>query len=590
MEFLEGVVMGDSDRGVALDYDEVLEYIGQFGKYQRKIFFWLWLVSAAGGLAVVVFGFTAYVPKYRVRTECDGPDSTYYMDTTSWTLPAWLNDEEVTDEALKLTAQDCRIPTVIKDIDGNCIGSYFTNQSASIMSGDMQQLIIDREVRSTSLVEQYSFVCDRSYIRPYYSAIYMLGMLFGSYIFGFLSDTYGRKKAMMLAIVMVSLSGSIGTFCVGPGAEHGFAFLRFLTGMGGIGCFMVCFVLAVEHVGYKFTMLIGIAIEIPFALGEALLGIEALVVRDWQILQSVAYLPLLALLGLYWVVPESTRWLIGRNKVAEAHENIRNAAECNGRKVPDFIFQETMKPEEMEQHLHGKRASILDLVKTKTMLLRTANMGFQWFSVTMCYYGLTNASTGLSGDAYTNFMLSCLIEIPGYLFCMFLMDVWGRRPVLSFCQIVSGLSCIIVGLLTGIPSVVGLQIFLSLIGKFGASASFGIVYVYTAEMFPTTIRNQAVGICSLIARIGGICALLLDLLKTLSPNAPVLIMGCIATIAGLLALLFPETLGQKLPETMEEALRVGENSARGICTFTCISPRELYREELREVEEDKEKS
>ena len=37
--------------------------------------------------------------------------------------------------------------------------------------------------------------------------------------------------------------------------------------------------------------------------------------------------------------------------------------------------------------------------------------------------------------------------------------------------------------------------------------------------------------------------------------APVFIMGCIATLAGLLALTFPETLGHRLPETLEEALR-----------------------------------
>ena len=72
---------------------------------------------------------------------------------------------------------------------------------------------------------------------------------------------------------------------------------------------------------------------------------------------------------------------------------------------------------------------------------------------------------------------------------------------------------------TGEPIVGGyqnqhsVQIFLSLIGKFGASACFAIVYVYTAEMFPTVIRNQAVGTCSLVARIGGIFSMLLDLLK-----------------------------------------------------------------------------
>ena len=82
-------------------------------------------------------------------------------------------------------------------------------------------------------------------------------------------------------------------FCGGEWGNIGFGILRFITGMGGIGCFMICFVLAVEHVGYKFTMLVGIAIEIPFAIGEAVLGIEAVIVRNWRGLQILAYLPLL---------------------------------------------------------------------------------------------------------------------------------------------------------------------------------------------------------------------------------------------------------------------------------------------------------
>ena len=45
-------------RAKNLNYDEVLEYIGQFGTFQKRIFFLLWLISAAGGLAVMVFAFT----------------------------------------------------------------------------------------------------------------------------------------------------------------------------------------------------------------------------------------------------------------------------------------------------------------------------------------------------------------------------------------------------------------------------------------------------------------------------------------------------------------------------------------------------
>ena len=59
---------------------------------------------------------------------------------------------------------------------------------------------------------------------------------------------------------------------------------------------------------YRYTTFIGIAIEIPFALGEMLLGLEAYYIRDWRTLQMVAYLPLLALLVLWFLVPESPRW------------------------------------------------------------------------------------------------------------------------------------------------------------------------------------------------------------------------------------------------------------------------------------------
>ena len=82
-------------------------------------------------------------------------------------------------------------------------------------------------------------------------------------------------------------------FCGGRWGHFGYGFMRVLTGMGGIGCFMVAFVLVVEHVGSRFTSLIGVAIEIPFAIGQGVLGLEAFIVRDWRALQILAHLPLL---------------------------------------------------------------------------------------------------------------------------------------------------------------------------------------------------------------------------------------------------------------------------------------------------------
>ena len=46
-----------------VNYDKILDHIGQFGSFQRKIFFWLSFVSAAAGLAVVTFAFTGKMTK-----------------------------------------------------------------------------------------------------------------------------------------------------------------------------------------------------------------------------------------------------------------------------------------------------------------------------------------------------------------------------------------------------------------------------------------------------------------------------------------------------------------------------------------------
>ena len=51
-----------------------------------------------------------------------------------------------------------------------------------------------------------------------------------------------------------------------------------------------------------------------------------------------------------------------------------------------------------------------------------------------------------------------------------------------------------------------LTIVLAFIGKAGASAAFGIVYIFTAELLPTVVRNAAMGSCSCAARVGSMLA------------------------------------------------------------------------------------
>ena len=64
-------------------------------------------------------------------------------------------------------------------------------------------------------------------------------------------------------------------------------------------------------------------INIPFALGEFLLGVEAWLVRDWVHLQLVAHAPVLALASLAWLCPESVRWLLTKERLSTGLLNIK---------------------------------------------------------------------------------------------------------------------------------------------------------------------------------------------------------------------------------------------------------------------------
>ena len=128
-------------------------------------------------------------------------------------------------------------------------------------------------------------------------------------------------------------------YCYNLLAHSSDSALLFYLGMGGMALFMVTFVICVEYVGARYTMFTGIIIEVPFALGELILGLEAYFIRDWYTLQIVAHLPLIVLLGLYFLVPESPRWLLAMGRTEEAKKIIQKGAEINKKNLPDSLFE-----------------------------------------------------------------------------------------------------------------------------------------------------------------------------------------------------------------------------------------------------------
>lgn len=305
-------------------------------------------------------------------------------------------------------------------------------------------------------------------------------------------------------------------------------------------------------------------VSLGWIWGEMVFSLEAYLIRDWFPLQLTAYVPVIVVLVLYFFVPESARWLISKGRVEEAKVIFKDIARQNGKEFPQDLFLSTALKSSriIEAKFDGtsRKPGLRDLFTPCSIALRTLNMSYQWFSVTLCFYGITFALTQLSGNPYLNFFLGALCEIPGSLLGYFYINYLGRRYILSGLQILSGLACLAAGLLVLAPNLWLLQTILALVGKFGATCVFGTVYLYTSELFPTTMRGTAVGFCSTTARVGGIISLLLGGLRQIWAPFPMVIMGVVGTIAGFLALFLPETTGLVLPETMEEAITIRERN------------------------------
>ena len=88
------------------------------------------------------------------------------------------------------------------------------------------------------------------------------------------------------------------------------------------------FNLVVELVGRKYKSRIGI-LQAPFAIGEVLVSFIAWTIRDWKTFQIVVSAPLFVLLLLYFIIPESPRWLIATGRFTEAKEILEKASRKN---------------------------------------------------------------------------------------------------------------------------------------------------------------------------------------------------------------------------------------------------------------------
>ncbi|EDW79680.1 uncharacterized protein Dwil_GK17890 [Drosophila willistoni] len=540
--------------GTPMDFDEILTQIGEFGRYQRRNYLLICLpvlFAAANSLSYV---FTAGIPTYRCYIpECDNPQELQYQ--TEWlekAVPGTWNKQG------HFTAATCdRYVTSNANIsqgDGQCEESFFTKEverCQDYVYGSKEQTI----------VQEWQLMCpENAWKLAFVGTIHFAGLVIGTALFGYLADRFGRKHIFLFCIILMSLTGVAQAL-----AWNYISFLIFalLNAVGTSGVYPLAFIIGVEMVGPRKREMSSIVLNYFYAVGEALLGL-AIFLPNWKHLQLALSIPPLIFIVYVWLVPESVRWLLARNKHEKAGEIIKKAAHVNRRELSVELMasfkQQELENDKDERDTNQQDNQIWLAVKqvfsSHILLVRYSVMLFIWAVNAIVFYGLSLNSTNLSGNKYLNFALVCLIEIPGYTLAWVCLRKFGRRLALSGSLLLCSITCVGSGYIT--MGANWLIIALFLMGKLGITSSFAVVYTYTAEMMPTVIRSGGVGVMSTFARCGAMLAPFVPLLGTLYEPLPLLLFGAISLIAGLLSLLLPETFHKKLPDTVAEAIALGQ--------------------------------
>ena len=89
--------------------------------------------------------------------------------------------------------------------------------------------------------------------------LFMVGQSAGSLTYGILSDKIGRKKSLILAILICSVTSLVQSFIK---EFWSYAFLRMVVGFGSVGIFTNMFVICMETTGSKYSSELGMLIAV----------------------------------------------------------------------------------------------------------------------------------------------------------------------------------------------------------------------------------------------------------------------------------------------------------------------------------------
>ncbi|XP_008806791.1 organic cation/carnitine transporter 4-like [Phoenix dactylifera] len=419
--------------------------------------------------------------------------------------------------------------------------------------------------REVSTVAEWGLVCGNKYKIGLVQSAFFAGCMVGCGIFGHLSDSFlGRKGSLMVGCVINTILGCLTA--VSPSYTI-YLILRVLTGLctGPMGT--TAFVLATEPVGRARRAAVGMSVFYFFSAGiVALATIAYLFPSSWRSLYLITTLPtLFFIVAILPFISESPRWYLIRRKPEKALEIMRSITKKNGRSLPDHVslvldcdksHGDTNSIADMDIDISG---SIIDVIRSSLTRWRLVLSTIISLFCSVTYYGLTLNVVNLKTNLYMSVIVNSVCEMPAFTLATLLLGRFGRRPLAIGTMWFSGAFCMAGSLMGGDGAMAVGRMACGMLGIFGISATYNLLLVYTAELFPTTVRNAALGCMQQAEQIGAVVA---PMVVVMGQGLPFVVFGLCGIIGGVISFYLPETFSQPLYDTMA-GMEHGEKAREG---------------------------
>jgi MFS transporter, SP family, arabinose:H+ symporter len=386
----------------------------------------------------------------------------------------------------------------------------------------------------------------------------LFGCIAGVFIAGKAGDHYGRKKVLMLAALLFFVSA------VGSAAAHSLYFFLIARILGGIAVGVASilspmYIAELAPAKYRGTLVslnqlaIVVGILVAFFSNYLLVGTGE---NNWRWMLLVMAAPAVLLFFSLFLVPESPRWLVARNRNEEALKVLIKTSGKELAKAELEEIQQTLKNQEESTFSELLAPKVKPLLYIGIIL--AVFQQITGINTIMYYAPKIFANVGQSNDsALLQTILIGGTNLVFTLVAMVLIDRFGRKLLIIIGS--TGMMLMLAGLsalyFTNQTSGVLVLVFILGYIAFFAASLGPALWVVAAELFPNRLRSKgmSIAIVSLWIACTIVSIAFPVMLEKLSGGITFLIFALIC-LANLLYVLkyVPETKGKTLEELEKE--------------------------------------